>query len=351
MTQQGAEPGGGHEDARELVGAVLSARYRVEGLLARGGTSAIYVATDLDSGRLVAVKTLAPESRRVPVLRARLEREAQLHARLAHPNIASVFASGFTPTGEPFIVLELVEGKTLRAAVVEEGPLPIRRVLHIALQATRALAAVHRAGILHRDLKSQNLMLMRDVDVPHRDVVKLIDFGIAKRLVRSEAATRDPRMELTRPGMIVGSPYYMAPEQIFEERVDERADIYALGVILFEMVTGTVPHLGATLMEIMRRHATVGAPRPSEVGYRRTCPRALERIIGRCLSKDVEARFPSAPALLRELLVTDERLLGAETFGAGEAWGSNTPRSEQGEGLLLASRRLVSSEDTWAENP
>ncbi len=224
-----------------LVGRVVSERYRIEALIGEGGMGAVYLAEHVLMRKRLAVKVLHAEMTRMPEMVARFEREAMAAAHIEHPNVAAATDFGKLENGAFFLVLEYVEGTNLRD-LIERGPLEIRRALHIAHQMASALARAHALGIVHRDLKPENVMLvLRDGDA---DFVKVLDFGIAKVPVGDLGRTssnKDGAQVLTQLGMVYGTPEYMAPEQALGQEVDLRADLYALGVILFEMLSGVRP--------------------------------------------------------------------------------------------------------------
>jgi hypothetical protein len=264
--------------------------YRITRDIGRGGMGIVYLAEDTRLGRRVALKALPPDLAANPELRQRLRREARAAATIAHPAIATVYA--LEEIGEHlFIVSEYVEGETLRAALAR-GPLPPPRALGIALQITRALCAAHDAGVVHRDLKPENILL-----TPAGDV-KVVDFGIAH--LEGSEATR-----LTRAGAMLGTPAYMAPEQLLGNEIDGRADLYAFGVLLSEIVTGRHPLTGEAA----------------------TPPPPFAAIVARCLHAEPAARYASA----RELLAALESLTGgpAGTFAPDAGPADATPRVER----------------------
>ena len=221
----------------ELVGRVINDRFRIISVIARGGMGRVYRAEQVPLGRLVAIKTLDPRSNATgdsdPQFQQRFFLEASVASKLQHPNTVTVFDYGRTADGIYFIAMELVEGRSLFHLIREEAPLTGDRVIHIAMQIARSLREAHRLDVIHRDLKPGNVLLTRHGD--EDDFVKVLDFGLVKH-VETES-----EQELTKAGLFMGSPKYMSPEQIRGERVDARSDVYALGVVMYEMVTGKVP--------------------------------------------------------------------------------------------------------------
>ena len=218
--------------ATSLVGQVVSGRYRILSLLGEGGMGAVYLAEHTLMRKRVALKLLHAEMSRDEEVLARFRREAEAAAHVEHPNVAAATDFGQTDDGAFFLVLEYVEGTSLRDTL-QKGALSAERSLHVARQIALALERAHGAGIVHRDLKPENVMLVQRGDDP--DFVKVLDFGIAK--VESHLQ-RDAGQPLTRLGTILGTPEYMAPEQALGEAVGPGADLYAVGVILYEMLTG-----------------------------------------------------------------------------------------------------------------
>ena len=276
-----------------LVGTVISDRYRIDRLLGEGGMGAVYLAEHLHMHKRLAVKVLHPEMSRLPEVVTRFEREAMAAGHIDHPNVATASDFGKLPDGSFFLVLEFVEGKNLRD-VLAGGPLALSRALHIAQQVADALGRAHSLGIVHRDLKPENVMILeRDGD---RDFVKVLDFGIAKVPVGSlgePASTGAPRQALTQMGVVFGTPDYMAPEQALGQHVDGRADLYSLGVLLFEMLTGGVPFQHDNPVMVLGMQVTAVPPSiGSKVGG--GIPADVEALVARLLAKDAGQRFQDA---------------------------------------------------------
>jgi serine/threonine protein kinase/TolA-binding protein len=243
----------------DLIGSEVDGRYRVLELIGEGGMGKVYLAEHVEIGKRVALKVLHPSYSRMPDLVERFRREARAASKIGHPNIVDVTDSGTTADGSVYFVMEYLEGVELGSVIEREGALDVARALRITGQICRALAAAHREGIIHRDLKPENIYLItRDGTA---DVVKVLDFGIAKT-TEAEAA-RERR--LTSPGMAMGTPEYMSPEQAAGRPADARCDVYALGAIMYEMVTGIPPYSGDNFMEILTKKATQDPPPPSIV--------------------------------------------------------------------------------------
>jgi serine/threonine-protein kinase len=290
------EPVPAREEPRDsLVGKTIADRYSVVRRLGRGGMGVVYEARHLALGRSVAIKVLKSDRAREGVARARFEREARAAASAGSEHIVEVHDFGTTPEGEPYIVMELLEGMDLAALIAKEGALPTGRALGIARQLGRALAAAHDKGIIHRDLKSENVFV---VDRDGKDFVKLLDFGISK----IHDGGDDPG--LTGSDVLLGTPRYMAPEQARGETdLDGRVDVYALGVILYEMLTSRVPFLGRTSLEIVQKH--LHATPDSIRGQRADVTEEVERVVMRALAKDRDERFHTVRDLCAVLPIAE----------------------------------------------
>jgi serine/threonine protein kinase len=284
------------------VGTTLSGRYRLEKAIAKGGMGRVYLATQLQLGRSVAVKILNPEFRDTdPQFVRRFSIEASICARLAHPNVVTVHDYGESETGELFMAMELLRGKTLSAAVQKEAPFAPARTIHIALQVARALREAHVLGIIHRDLKPGNIMLVEAGD--DADFVKVLDFGLVKLIAPESGEAPAPApddVDLTRQGTLLGSPRYMSPEQIRGEVLDPRTDIYSFGIILFQMAAGRPPFTGSGSVDLIYKHIHEKPPRVSDVAHG-DCPPELEDLIAQCLEKDRALRFASMADVITAL--------------------------------------------------
>ena len=260
----------------------LAGRYELVRPLGHGAMAVVDLANDVELERPVALKRLAENLARDDELRTRFIREARLAARLSHPNVVRVFDVG-EEDGRPFIAMEFVEGGTLADLVERRGRLPSAEVATLGVQACAALAAAHAAGLVHRDVKPQNLLLGSD------GVLKLGDFGIAA----GHEGTR-----LTLEGTVLGTAGYLAPEQARGEQVTAAADIYALGAVLYELLTGAPPHRAATLAEL----GADDAFGPTDLAaHAPTAPAELVAAVDGCLALRPEERPPSAAALARRL--------------------------------------------------
>jgi serine/threonine protein kinase len=277
----------------DLIGAQVDGRYRVLELIGEGGMGKVYLAEHVEIGKRVALKVLHPSYSRMPDLVERFRREARAASKIGHPNIVDVTDSGTTTDGSVYFVMEYLEGVELGSVIEREGALDVARALRIASQICRALAAAHAQGIVHRDLKPENVFLItRDGAA---DVVKVLDFGIAKT-TEAEAA-RERR--LTSPGMAMGTPEYMAPEQAAGRPADSRCDVYALGAIMYEMVTGQPPYSGDNFMEILTKKATVDPSPPHLV--RADLPAQVSELVVSAMARNPDARPQTMETLEYEL--------------------------------------------------
>ncbi len=262
------------------IGSILGGRYRLLELLGQGGMATIYRARDAQLERDVAVKLLRPEFGQDPDFLARFRDEARAAASLSHPNIVAVFDFGEDAAGEQFIVMELVDGQDLASILRENGPLAPRQAARIAADVAKALHAAHTRGIVHRDVKPSNILISRD------GRVKVADFGIARALDDAQ---------VTLPGVTMGSVHYFAPEQARGEPATGASDVYALGIVLFEMLTGHRPFSGDGAAAVALARLTTTPPRPSAL--RASVPPALDSIVLRAMALNAVDRYSSAASM------------------------------------------------------
>jgi len=334
-THDEAEPEMVDDAETDVVGSILDGRYRIVELIGEGGMGRVYLAEHVEIGKRVAVKVLHQVYSRMPDLVERFRREARAASKIGHPHIVDVTDSGRTADGSVYFVMEYLEGVELANVIDREGALDINRALRIVTQICRALSAAHQVGIIHRDLKPENVYLT--VREGSSDFVKVLDFGIAKSTEAEEA--RDKR--LTHPGMAMGTPEYMAPEQAAGKPADQRCDVYAVGAILYEMLTGVPPYSGDNFMEILTKKATVD-PEPPQT-LRAEIPDIVNDLVMQAMARSADDRPPSMEALEYELTkclsgrgAAVAKILGMRGFtGRGEPLadrpkrGSEPPRSER----------------------
>lgn len=272
-----------------LLGRTVDGRYLVEGVLGEGGMGLVYKTRHVMLGKPLAMKVLRGDVSRDGEIITRFRQEAQSASAIGNEHIIDISDFGQLPDGSTYFVMEMLDGQELTKAIEREQPIPFARILHVAKQLCDALGAAHRIGVVHRDLKPDNVYLIkRGHDT---SFVKVLDFGIAK--------VGGSTSKLTRAGQVFGTPHYMSPEQCEGSEVDQRTDVYAIGVILFEMVTGGVPFDADNLMGILSKHMHEAPPRPST--FRPDCPAPFEAIILRCLEKSKDARYQSCEELADDL--------------------------------------------------
>ena len=297
------------------IGDTLGGRYRLIELLGQGGMATIFRAVDTQLGRDVAVKLLRPEYLRDPDFSSRFRQEAQAAASLSHPNVVTVYDYGADASG-PYIVMELVDGQDLATILKGSGALPPRQVARIGSAVARALAAAHAAGLVHRDVKPGNILIGRDGQV------KVADFGIARAIAEAQ---------LTLPGMTMGSVHYFSPEQARGEPATASSDIYSLGIVLYEMLTGVRPFEGDSAASVGL--ARLSGPVPDPTLVRASVPSELAAITRRALAVDPASRFSSAGSMADALDATLDpnsggaaALAGAATVAAAAGVANANPR-------------------------
>jgi eukaryotic-like serine/threonine-protein kinase len=298
------------EPSDPLVGTLIAGRYRVHRLLGEGGMGQVYLAEHEAIEKKVALKVLRPEYSIKPDIVARFQQEAISASRIKHPNVLDVFDFGRLDNDCCFLAMEYLEGNDLADEIVKHRVLDPLRGLRLALQVCRALGAAHGRGVVHRDLKPENVFLQRTAD--GEVIVKIVDFGIAQLRSNEEAAATEPkRRRLTKTGMIFGTPEYMAPEQAGGRNADLRVDVYALGVIMYEMFTGAVPFTGDTFIGVLTRQLNDPPPHMITVAPDLKISPELQGVIMTALAKQPEQRHQSMSAFAQAILDTPEgRALG-----------------------------------------
>ncbi|MET0342571.1 MAG: protein kinase [Polyangiales bacterium] len=303
----GAAPLAKPQGIDPLIGRVINDRYKVLALVARGGMGKVYRAEQAPLGRLVALKVLNASyvGENDPEFHKRFFLEASIASKLTHPNTVTIHDYGKTEDEILYIAMELLEGRTLHRALREEGPFASERTIHIAKQVCRALREAHGHGVIHRDLKPANVYLVHHGD--EADFVKVLDFGLVKNLEEKGEA-------LTQTGLFMGSPKYMSPEQIRGGKVDARADVYALGVMMYEMLCGKVPFDDANSVNILMAHVNEQVPFIHEMNPNVFVSPGLETAVRKCMAKHPDDRFASMDELLGAL----KRASGATLSATGE---------------------------------
>jgi serine/threonine protein kinase len=273
-----------------MIGELIGGRYEVEDLVGTGGMSSVYRARDNVLERQVALKILHDHFSTDPEYVERFRREARAIARLNHPNIVTIIDRGELDRHQ-FIVFEHVAGENLKDVVRRRGPLPVDEAVAFTTQVARGLAFAHDHGVVHRDIKPQNVL------IDENGTAKVTDFGIARSI--------DPRDELTETGTLLGTSEYIAPEQASGRRVDSRSDQYSLGVVLYELLTGETPYSGDNVMAVAMKHLHEPVPRARD--RRPDVPASVDAIVSRAMAKRPEDRFPS----------TDDMVVALESAQGG----------------------------------
>ncbi len=289
--------------ADPLIGVVVADRYRIVELLGRGGMGIVYKVEHVRIGKLLAMKLLTGELSHSPDVVRRFKQEALTVSKLGSPNTVQVFDFGVAE-GLTYLVMELVSGEDLGRTLRSVGPMPFARLGKIIIQACSSLAEAHQKGIVHRDIKPENIMILRGKD--GMDVAKVLDFGLAK--LREGEGLND----VTSQGAIVGTPYFMAPEQIRGDAVDARTDVYALGALMYRALTGHYPFNGPTPMAVFTKHLTEAPIPPIERAPEVGIPPGVNRLVLKALSKDANERFQRVEELQAEL-VAEMRALGTSS--------------------------------------
>jgi serine/threonine-protein kinase len=294
-----------------LIGRVINDRFKINALIARGGMGKVYRAEQAPLGRVCAIKVLNPNyaGEHDPEFHKRFFLEASIASKLTHPNTVTIFDYGRTEDDIYYMAMEYLEGHTLHRAIREAGHFPEERAAHVARQICRALREAHSLGVIHRDLKPANIFLVEHGD--ETDFVKVLDFGLVKNVSENKGE------DLTQTGLFMGSPKYMAPEQIRGDRVDARTDIYALGIIMYEMITGKVPFDRPNSVNILMAHVNEEAPPMRQMNPAIHLSPAIEETVGRCMAKDPDQRFRSMDEVLAALKRVGGAALTATISGAG----------------------------------
>jgi serine/threonine-protein kinase len=279
-----ARPGGGAPSSDPFIGKVLDGRYQIGVRVARGGMASVYEATDLRLDRTVAVKIMHAGLGDDDAFAARFVREARAAAKLSHPNVVAVYDQG-EDDGTVYLVMELVSGHTLRDTVTKESPMPAMRALALMEPVLSALGAAHRAGLIHRDVKPENVLIADDGGV------KVADFGLAKAV--------STETQHTTKGVLIGTVSYLAPELVVEGRADARADVYAAGVVLYELLTGAKPHAGETPIQVAYKHVHNDVPAPSLLVP--DLPPYVDALVARATAREPGLRPADASVLLHQV--------------------------------------------------
>jgi eukaryotic-like serine/threonine-protein kinase len=265
-----------NNEAPVAIGELIAGKYRVERVLGHGGMGVVVAAMHTELDQRVALKFLLSEAMTHPDVVARFSREAKAAASIHSEHVARVIDVGSLPSGAPYVVMEYMDGEDLARVLARRGPLPAETAVGYVLEACEAIAEAHAQGIVHRDLKPANVLINDE------GLLKIVDFGVA-------AAQREGDTQLTKTGYVIGSPKYMAPEQILGRKVDERADVYALGVMMYEMLTGIPPYSRGDHMAVMYQHVQGKARAPQEINP--TLSANLAEVVVKAMAVDKAKRF------------------------------------------------------------
>jgi serine/threonine protein kinase/Flp pilus assembly protein TadD len=309
-----------------VIGQTIS-HFRIIGQLGEGGMGVVYLAEDINLGRRVAMKFLSTTTKEY---RARFLREARAVSALTHPNIATVFENGETAEGQPYIVMELIEGQTL-SEKLREGSLPLPEAVRIISYIAEALGEAHRKGVVHRDVKPSNVV------ITERGQVKVLDFGLVKQISEQNTLGGDPNQKTlpstrTRSDVIVGTPLYLSPEQATGKTVDGRSDLFALGVVLYECITGQSAFAGGSVIEIGAQVIHITPTVPSKINDH--IPPELDRITMKAIEKKVEARYQTADELIEDLRLVLPTL-GSDGYRKGRSTESLTKQRTHSASALI----------------
>ena len=278
-----------------LIGTRLAGKYDIESVLGTGGMGVVYKGRQDVMDRIVAIKMLQAHHLNDSMSVKRFQQESKATCRLNHPHIITVYDFGISPTGQPYIVMDYLEGKPLSDIIKAEGHVSVDRTLNIIHQASQALDHAHKQGVIHRDLKPSNIVLIEREG--EKDYVKVVDFGVAKLMEEGSSEGQ----KLTQMGEVCGSPVYMSPEQCQGLPLDKRSDIYSMGVVLYETLTNRLPILGKTMVETMSKHINDMPPTFQEARPDLYIPERVEQVIFRALAKAPEDRQQSMEQLAVEL--------------------------------------------------
>jgi serine/threonine-protein kinase len=279
----------------DLVGQVVADKFHILKKLGEGGMGAVYLGEHVKMGRKSAIKVMASAMAHDPDAVARFNREASNASKISHPNVCQIFDFGETSDGLIYLAMEFIEGKALKDLIEEEGALPAPRAAHILRQSADALQAAHDLGIVHRDIKPDNIMVIQGKD--GSDIVKVVDFGIARAVGGDE-----PGQKVTKTGLVVGTPEYMSPEQLSGDKLDGRSDIYSLGLVLYRMLTGTLPFQADSAQETMIKRLT-DDPMPlsaarSDIDF----PPKLQLVLNSALARSAAERYQNAADFGRDTM-------------------------------------------------
>jgi serine/threonine protein kinase len=301
----------------DLVGSIVHEKFHIIKKLGEGGMGAVYLAEHVKMGRKMALKVMSPSMHQDADAIARFNREAKNASQINHPNVCGIYDFGETPEGMIYLAMEFIEGSSLSGIIEKNGALTPARAASIIHQTADALQVAHDYGIVHRDLKPDNIMIAQARD--KSDLVKVVDFGIAK-------ASSSDAQKVTKTGLVVGTPEYMSPEQLSGDKLDGRSDIYSLGLVAFNCLTGKLPFAGNSAQEAMIARLVETPKTLAEVAPEKAWPEELEDVMRKALARDVTERYQNAAQFGRDLSKAVENMphtmiaeVGTQVIGAGAA--------------------------------
>jgi len=332
-----------HDEPPALTGQTLASRYLVEHFLGEGAMGAVYKARHVKVGRPFAVKVLHKRLIADPKVLQRFEREAELAGRLRHPNVIGVVDVGETPDGYRYMVMDFASGSDL-ATLMSEAPMPRERIIHLVRQLLEGLYHAHEQGLIHRDFKPENVIVERDDH--DTEVPRIVDFGIA--ILREGGESSDASGRLTTNGLVLGTPHYMAPEQAIADPIDHRIDLFALGIVIYEMLCGKLPFDG-TGVEVARANLLLDPPPIVERVPMLEVDPLLEAFARRLMAKKRDRRPPTAKAAreLLDLIVDDPRAAALE-LGVSLSPPERTPATTQPSEPLAEADAVVPAPNRFA---
>lgn len=325
--QKSSNETAGSKSRDPLVGTTLDGRYLIEESIGSGGMSVVYRATQIAVNRHVAIKTLRVQLDTKPVYRERFQREIALLCALNHPNIVTVYDCVIGPDDQPYVVMDYLRGQNLEQLIARDGVFSVDRFARIAIQVCSALDYAHRKGVIHRDLKPGNIVMLDD----EMDFVKVVDFGLAK-------LNADNR-KLTQSGELWGSPPYMSPEQCKGKPEDERSDIYSVGAVMYEMLTGKDPfHYANTVFELIQTHISAQPAPLVQTNPLANIPPELEQVVFKCMAKEAVDRYQNA-AELRDALIDACAMTSGRSGELAMLGGQGRIKSASGGSQITSEQR------------